>query len=474
MNLSRQAELYYKDIIKLCAGNIKTVHYGYSLSIITDGGDRMIDRVHGIDIEKDYQNGFVDSIVASCDVTRKMYIDTIWPARNDFKAKLIATQVTEKDTGRLLQNPIILTREYRAVLLNPIDLTQDSNSAPSGFDNGKSGADKELIQIKIQLMPIFAEELYKITYGGIFTSEPWKLLRSMLQEAIWLVTKEIPDGVDFIDPDINSKILEILIPHGTRVVDLPRYIQKNWYGIYNDGIGSYMADRHWFIYPLYRIGRWDKERHKITISIMPPAYMMDSIRSYHVNHGEVNIICAADVGQFDEIIANTYNYGDGVTVFDGEKLAHNAVEWGNGIVHLDGEKSRKEIVKSPRKNKKNYIPMATTPLVKSDVDIKSEIAARHGVVIKSTWEHSNPWLIHPGMPVKVVFWKGGVKYTVEANIMKEISTISLENGPALNRHRSITAFALHCDPTTIETIDASTADTKGVSGSLLDGLRRLF
>lgn len=434
----------------------------------------MVDRVDSFEIVRDYQIGFIDNFIIKCQLTRRMYNEIVWPSRNNIKVRLTATQVTEQQHGKVLIGAIKEYREYKGLILNPVEMTQSTEDASTIFDNGRAGDEKILMDLQVQVIPIFAEELYKMTYGGIFTTEPWRLLRNMLQEAMWMVSKEMPDGVDFIEPDVNSKILEILIPHGTRVIDLPRYIQKNWYGIYRDGIGSYIADRHWFIYPLYRIGRWDKEKHKITMSILPQAFMIKNLRSYHVNVGEVNIICSADTGQFDEVVSNSYNYGDGYTVFDGEKLAQDAVEWGGGIVKVDGRKARKEIVKYPDQGKKNYLPMADQHVVESDIDVKTNISARQGIVIKCTWEHSHPFLLHPGMPVKVVFFKAAVKYTVEGNILSEAVSVSLESGPSIRRHFSTTVFAVHCDPATIKMIDDQVYDVKGVSSSKLDNHARLM
>lgn len=471
MKLNPLAEQYYKEMVGLCGSKYKAAYYGYTMKVVVDSGEHEVDRVLEIDIIRDYEMGFVDSIVVKAQVMKSTYNDVLYPARNNFSVKLIATQTTEKENGTQLMDPDIIEREYKGVLSNPRDLTQDSASAQTPFNNGSTGGDKIPIDVTFQLMPFHVEDIYKSSYGGIFTGEPWMVLRSMLTEVMTLVTKNKPDGVDIIESDMKDKTVEMVIPHGTRAVDLPRYIQDNWHGIYTQGIGSYLHDNHWYIYPLYRTGRWEKEKYKVTISIIPPAYMPDSKRSYHVHWGEVNIICAADTGQFDNITATTYNQGDGVTAFDTQVLHGESVKWEDGKVYIDGTKSRKEIIKNPREDGKNYLPVAKEMLVNSDHHLKSAVIGRQGIIVKCTWENSNAFLLRPGMPCRIVYWKKDVKYEIEGTILKEVSTIGLSHGMALKRHSSSTGFGIYCDPSTVKMIESKTTDTTGVSHSLLDGLK---
>lgn len=419
------AKAYYQQIADLCGREKKGVHWNYSASIITPGGDQMVDKVLSFDISKDYEKGFTDHMVMDATVLKKFYIENIYPVRNNFKVNVIMTQVMEREGGIRLSNPEKIVKQYRGVLVDPVDLGNNRQDASNAMSNEDQNKGTKFVSVKIQLLDLIVEQAMKMSFGGLFHGVPGTICKAMLTEAGNMIGLK---GVDMPEPHNNEKVFDVIVPHGTRIIDLPRYIQQNCFGIYNHDLGSYIHDKNWFLYPIYDHVRYKSavEENKVTISVLPPIYMVDNKRTYAVNSRHVNVICSGDVDLTDMSNAQMQNLGNGITYFDTSKLKQDSIKKDTEGVYIDPKEAKKQLLAKNADTGLDIAPYVAGRLTSSLSNMAGTIARRNSLAISFVWNYANPYLLTPGMPAKVVYYKGNKRYEVLGTLLKQVALVHPE------------------------------------------------
>ena len=472
------AKAYYQQIAEYCGYDKKAVHWNYTASIITPKGDQMVDSVLAIDIQKDYERGFTDHIVLDCAVLKSFYIDNLYPVRNNFRVNVVMTQLMEKESGIRLDKPMKITRQYKGVLVNPVDLGNNRKDASNTMSNEDQNRQTKFVSVKIQLVALPAEQIMKMSFGGLFHGTPADVCKAMLTEACSQLKGEAAlSGVDMpCETDNKESIFDIVVPHGTKLVDLPRYIQEKCYGIYNHGIGSYIHDKHWFLYPIYDFTRYEKEDTRLTVSIVPPIAMLDNKRTYAINKRHVNIICAGDIDLTDHSRAKFINEGNGITYFDTSKMKQESVTKTPQGVIVNPTEAKKQMLVGQSEDGLDSAPMLAGRLTSSLANVASQIARRNSTVISLVWNYANPYLLVPGMATKVIYYKDNVRYEITGVLLKQVVLVHPEGKTmAMGRFNTSVGLVILIDRSQLKKIEDKQYGnhTKGNRGGLIDTLRRI-
>lgn len=477
--MGQKAEIYYKGVVDLCQLDVKAVHWHYTANIKTDSGSFPIDKVLGFDITRDYEVGFTDNFVIEVQMMKNLYIETLYPLRNNFKIQLNREQVSEQENGMKLISPKKLSKVYKGVLVNPVDIGNSPAHSASSQTNLDPNANMAPITVKIQLLPESIEQIMRTTFGGNFHGIPGEVVKGMLSKAFEMMEgskASVIKGVEMVKPDNQKETSDIIIPHGTPVLDLPRKVQNECYGIYNYNIGSYLCNDVWYLYPLYRYDRYKESDTKLTISVVPKGKLLDSKRTYHVYNREVNILCAGGNETTDDANARTTNEGDGVTLYDPAKLRSDSIVQKSDGVYINPLDAKKQVVQSKREDDLNYAPTVKNRLTTSLHHAMSTVAQRNGLILTFVWEYSNPFLLVPGMPVKVVYFKDETKYELTGVLLKETSAVQLTGGIGMERHGGSTGLAVMVDQEQFRNVEKKQfkSTTAGVGNKLIDNVLSIF
>ena len=81
-----------------------------------------------------------------------------------------------------------------------------------------------------------------------------KLLRDALRAILTKETRQVtvdeaiaPLGVAMVQANNQESRKHIVIPQGTYLTDLAKYIQRKAGGVYTAGIGVFYSQRHWYV-----------------------------------------------------------------------------------------------------------------------------------------------------------------------------------------------------------------------------------
>lgn len=358
-----------------------------------------------------YHSAYTDINFITVQLGRTTYNRFVLPNKNKMKLRLTMT----------LRNPGQPVAPANASYYRIFDahLVDPENSAlmpKSKLDNEAELTElSETVDISYQLTDPLMGEIRLAETGGIYEKADFKSVLKVLMgyglegrktvSGLDSLQYEGCRGVDVIEPN-NNKVYDYLpIPMGTRLVDLPKYLQ-NEFGVYSSGIGYYLQAGHWYIYPLLDFTRFKPTSRTLTVVIVPKDEMLGIEKTYMVRSQQLFVFCTGDVTVNDISEKTLNNEGSAISFSKASDLV-------DGFVKNSGNKSTPNKDTNVRKFslEDRAIGLTNTKRMSKFTDnpykATSELAMGLGRQLNLTWENSDPRLLFPGMPVKVLYTQDG-------------------------------------------------------------------
>lgn len=376
------------------------------------------------------------------------YLYDIYPWRRDLKIRLYRIPVGAA-SNIPLQNIAIETTEYKAVLFDTRDLSVEGN--------GRESIDKRAMDLTtldkytFQLIDPITEQLRLIQVGGIFSNVvPGVLLRTLLTQysnTIDIDPTLKPLGVDLRPPSNNNKRMSVLIPHGKPLLDnqndvgIAGYLQKT-YGIYNAGIGCYYQKRHWYVYPLFDCQQYDKSSRKAMIVNVPDKDMRGVETTYRQEGKNLFIVATGEVSYVDRSEHDQMNLGNGARFAGAEIFNNFATGKGNEAV-VDRSAVLSEFVVDNNPGNLNNAAFSSERITTNPYYQASKLSPRLGGQISLKWENSNPDILTPGLPIRVLYTRSGEVRALDG-VLLAVETSNRMEGTvgAITRHRRTSILSL--------------------------------
>lgn len=203
--------------------------------------------------------------------------------------------------------------------------------------------------------------------------------------------------------DAIKPLPNVIVPHGTRLVDLAGVLQNNCGGIYNYGAGCFLRHTHWFVFPPFDVNQYSKSKFSIDLVLLPPNRRPASNRTYALKENTLFILVTGETKQFDLSELNYINRGNGVRFQKATEtfLQSNAVK-GNKAV-LDPSQTTAQFTVEQRVNHLESVPFADVRVTDNAAAQVSKIAERAGQYVACVWDNANVDLLRPGTPVRVLY-----------------------------------------------------------------------
>jgi len=422
------------------------VHFNWSIRIHVGKLTYEPLKLLSIDFTQDYESKYADEIILTAMIPAGMYGIDIYPFKDQLEITLMRKPIFEVDTSNNAE-VYIETERYSATLIdigNPV-ISGNSKFTPTRESLNLSG----ILEVSFQLVNKAVEQLRLITVGGIYRNvlagDVIKAIMTNETKKIKVDGARLPIGVDMV-PGYNDKLRDhVLIPQGTRLVDLPDYVHRNCGGIYPTGLGYYIQNDHWYIYPCYDTVRIAKATNVLTIINVPP-HMFPSIeRTYRKDGKSIVILATGDVRFEDNSEARQLNDGNGVRFSDANKFMSDFGVTVENKTSVSRGGNNTEIVATNRTNSINNVPMSALPINANPFLEYSKLAVRSGGTISLVWENSLPSLIVPGAMVRIMYLTDtGIK-TIEGIILKCHHFVAMkEKGLAGSRYVTRSALFIFC------------------------------
>lgn len=417
-----------REITDIIASGAKPVHATWSAKIYVNDGDVVLPlKLVSIDYVEDFMNNYTECIMVHLLMLKGTFAKRVYPYLNNMEMELNSQPISEigdAEDGSIPNQ----SERYVAVMVdegNPIIENSTKNTA-SEEELNLGG----FIEMKFMLINKSVEQLRMITIGEILRNvtgeEAVKALLTKYSRTVNIDEDRKVKGVDMVKANNQEKREHVIIPHGTPLVELPFHIHYKCGGLYSAGLGYYLQDDHWYLFPCFDTTRFNDVQKTLTIIIVPPDRFPGIERTYRLDGDNLVIIATGDT-KFRELSnVAQLNRGNGVRFGDADAMmGEYSTTKGNKTV-ASRAKNNTEIVTDKRPNGKNMVLMGQNKVNGNPFVEYSLAAARQGSAVTFTWQNSNRSLLYPGMPVKVQYLDGPDIKTLMGVLLSAHNYISLK------------------------------------------------
>lgn len=397
----------WDEVEKVFSSGSKDVHFKYTCEILADGEKIEPLKLDYIKVIRQYSEQFSDYIYIDLLLGAGTFASKIYPHRSDLKITLFKEPLHEIAESNPELKPI-WSRTYTASLLNT---KSDKLEGKSNKSSNPDELDDEVQKnYTFQLIDMAAEILEMTTICTIVrddtTSNAIDGLLTYECSNLNLDKNSTILGIDIIEGDNTEVRDHIIIPDGTIVSSLPDYIQNNCGGVYSTGMGQYIQNGYWYIFPQYNIGRFSETTKTLTMFNIPEKELPSVERTYRLDKDKLIVLLTGQTIQVDNTEKLQLTDGNGVKYLRAGSPIERFVKVDGDEVSIDRDDNIVEYIVENRKSKLNNVRFSSNRVTSNHQNEMSKLSTRLGQVLVVNWQQSNPDLIYPGMPCKYIYADG--------------------------------------------------------------------
>lgn len=388
----------------------------FSMSAKLHTEEKDLDNIDGVllnnlSIYRDYINNISDYIEVQLSLQLGTYLYDVYPYLDNIEVTITTHKQLYND-----KKPHIHTERYKAVFI------LDKNSELPTLINQKKEDLNQLLPIvlTLQLLDRSVETIrIKTTQGNFDKSINPKnkdmsckaFLKSLISEEcnkILIENKQPLDYISIEDPDNTDQLKSITLPSGTRLVEVPEFIQNKNVGMYNAGIGNYIQifgtdhftyKKTFFIYSLYSSKKYTSSEYKIIFySPISSSHSIGEITYKYID--KVLKILPMSITKIDDLKeTNLMSTGSGFRVSNANSYMKKPVEITPTGPKFKRDSLASEVICKERKDGLNFAPNRS--VTGNQFSIASEILQKKGKYITIDVNNLDHDFIYPGAPCKI-------------------------------------------------------------------------
>ncbi len=400
-------------------------------------------RLTHFSLERDYESANGDGVSLELQMGRGEYTYRIVPNRDELWVDLTATPLYENSDiqrGDKGSN----TRRYRAILVDQEDDAVTGRSPQAGSEEDLNRSSPKVVHLQLMDEGFYQSRMVSVgrNYRKI---PPAQALRSLLTETRSLVTGKDQQkirGADLVE-GFNTKPREqIVIPHGTPLLKVPKLLQEEEGGIYPTGLGCYLQDGLWYIYPLYNLERHKKDPRVLTVLNVPPNRYHGAERTFRKTKNQVVVVATGNMAGYDTGLYGQLNEGNAMRFMDADQLL-NPVEHGDNKAIARRQDNMFEFEGAKLKSGFSNARWAPERATSNPFKYYSKLAHRKGRYVLVQWQHGDSSLLYPGMPVKFLTNANNELKTLHGVLVGvHEQRMAQEPGPVNSRYPAIITLKL--------------------------------
>ena len=405
-------KLFHAEFLNTDPTYQKPVNFTYSAVFLDENNNNiLIHNVLRISKVSDFENNATDYHYITVDMFKGEYFNLLKVNRKKLFLRLTKTPCSF--TGATIKAATPTSKVYEAALT---DNTSEAIETRSGKLTGKEWDNLGGFQeVTIQLIELGYSEFrnWDCPAGVYKNCDITKLIQSFMSIPLKTLDQNMQKGFDctVFPVDNREKFFQRRIPQGIRVTKFPSYLQ-NERGVYGNGLGSYLSNSHWFIYPLHNVERYHNDSKKITIINVPPNEMVGVNNTYFIDsNGELYIYATGLTKHIDTSDRNLNRTGTGFLAVNSNNLLDTYAKNVDGVLTIPKGQNVMNVNFDSRETNSSNIN-TTKPVTGNRYKEASKIIAGMTNKIVLSWEYSNPDLLIPGGPVRYIFKNGDTPYTM--------------------------------------------------------------
>lgn len=369
--------------------------------------------------ERDYLNNVGDTKIVRFKVPLGDYINRVHPFRDNLEFTLRRTPV--KEINRKMKSDVQVVR-WKAIFNpknNPPVGASDLQTLPLDDLNRV-----DLVEVQIELCSRAFEPFRIKTTKACFRNQDVNTyLNAILgyeSKQVLVDGKPCLDALNIVPPDNGEVVPHITVPVGTRVVNLPTFLQEEL-GVYNRGVGTffqiYRGKKTLFVYPTYDTERFKGNEPRACFYAVPQEKLPQMDRTYHEDGDILKIAVTAQRTYTDSAEINMMNKGNGFRMAEARSFMKKPVSMTNDGPLGNRAQVNHELVIKNRKDGLDYAPVVQGGPSSNPYKQKSKIWQNMLGQIDLVWENADEELIYPGMPCRYVYLSQGKAVSVYGTIL---------------------------------------------------------
>lgn len=389
-----------EEIRAISSAPAQVVSYAYKLILHVAGMDIPALMISSVSLLRDYYERFGDVLSVQAQFPLGEVVHHILPNHTTLEMSVIKIPLhTSSRYQEVADHPRSAIR-YTAKLYDYKNLLTEGRQMLSA--EHKKGNLDDMIPLDFQLITRPLEELRVKTFGAVIrNSTGIDAIRTILMTQ----TPEVK-GVN-VEDNYDSRVRDhIVIPHQTRVVDIPKRINQLVGGCYPTGFRYYMQSGIWFLYAPYNIQQYDKTFNNLTIINLPKDQLSGMEVTFRKAGGQLIILATGDTKHLDESEAKMQTQGNGFKFVDARSVMEGFGEIKDNKFVVDRTQNVTQVV-SANSQKQVNLAFESPKRISSGYNLEySEMLKREGSIIQVVWESSEVDHIYPGMPVRYLYLDG--------------------------------------------------------------------
>ena len=362
----------------------------------------------------------------------------------DYLENIEVTLTTIKQLHKS-KTPFYHTERYKAVFL-----ADKNNTIPSVCNITRADLNQQMHYVlTLQLLDRSAEVMRVKTTQGNFDNllnkkntdmSPKAFMKSLMSEEfdkILIENKPALDTIDIEDPDNKEGLGSVTLPSGTRVIEIPEYLQVKNVGVYSAGIGAYVQrfgtdhftyKKSLFIYSVYDGNKYQKADYKVIFFV--PVVSSHSTSNYTYKYKDKILKCLPNnVSKIDDIKeSSAMSTGVGYRTSNAKIYMTKPVEMKPEGPVFKRNEFNSEVVLKDRSDGLNFAPNKS--VTSNQFHLSSDLVSKMGKYIVIEMNNFEADFIHPGQACKINYETKNGKITELYGVIHRVAIVY--SSPSIN------------------------------------------
>jgi len=302
--------------------------------------------------------------------------------------------------------------DQRIIFTNKDDILKNIPKSEIMLDDPSQNQDRHVankIMIQSQLVDDAVFELRKKQFGGIYRNTTIERVIHFLVGRFKLAGKYI------VKPDNTVTYDNVVIPGLMPFNELFHHIDREYGGVYNTGLGYYITQGIFFMYPLYNFVP-DEPLYTIHIYMVGSNTFMGA-KNYHAFlDDEWHILANSGSSSHQVIDSGAENVGNGFMVLRDSVLFDKwRTQKDSGTFSVIEDPIIQMQLDNPNTSSGASHNLRYMYGEKNLSECRSKLSFINGTVFNLKWDHASPFIIQPGCTI-ILHYDGAETYETKTGV----------------------------------------------------------
>ncbi|ABY62994.1 virion structural protein [Pseudomonas phage 201phi2-1] len=402
--MSFDSTLLYKE-----AERVRDAGEGYhnvrtTVNILANGKWTQPNRVEHIHLVRDYSTGPLGD-VRQLEVLMLLgdYTFDILPYRDNLTIDITEIPLMEGNSARNWER-FAGTKRYKAIL----DLEGGDNTVLTNKQSAMTNkAQMNQVGMKSVVFTLVDEICYKLmmvttglTFRQMTSLDMIQYVHKLYFDQLFEGSSERIEGINVWRDQANPAVIhQLALPDGIPLKDVCRFIQNDECGVYPTGLGRYIQNKQFYVYPLFDTTRYSKNSKVLNIINMPNDRFKGSEKTFLDNDRSLTIIVTGTSIANDKSTGTKIQDGNGFRFGDLNKLLNTGTIKDNRML-IDRATNLFEVTSETLADGLNNMRWSADRFTANPFKQYTTMAQQQGQPVTVQWTRGNADLLEPGMPVK--------------------------------------------------------------------------